>query len=371
MINKFDLNQELSELSFESNVFEYYFLNSTIKVLYHAHRLGSRVPLFLFSFENRSLYHFFSTNFETLDYFRKLGSIICLDLGEHLPSRCDLLKFILKKYGSIYTIVFCFDDIITKNFESIILESQFLKSEVKAIVSSSDTKVRYLSMRNEYFTICDSSNDSAQLRNAKIHQFLQETLEDDCLDWNWQFEQSDKLFLRDQLVLKNLDKWKATESAGVLVEGTPFIPMKLMHDRDGEHNLNAVLSRFKDVGMIIDLSNDEGSYDKTPLKQKNIIFKRMQLASKVVPSSKDISFFIDMVDSYVCDHPFKKIIVHCHYGYNRTGLMICAYMIAKLGVPIAEAINRFKNSRPPGIKHQNFIDKLYLRFESGSEEAIQ
>ena len=382
MINKFDLNQELVELAFEKGVFDEHVNNSLIKGFYNCHRLGSRVPLFLFGFTQFDLGVTFTDNKETLNYFSKLGNVLCFEFKEIEGNLNNTLHYVLKKYGSIYTIVFCFDEKASEMLTRSVFDSPFLQSEIKAYVEPRDcsfvinpvqdifdlaTSSRQNDESSKLHTITDNSCNSIQLRNAKILQFMQETFKDECIDWNWQFEQSDKLFLRGQLVMKNLEKWKATEASGTIVEGTSFIPMKLMHDGDSLHNPLAVLEKFNDVGMVVDLSNDEGSYDKTPLLERNIKYQRMQLASKIVPSSKDITTFIDLASSFIASNPCKKIIVHCHYGFNRTGLMICAYMIAKQNISVSEALGRFKKARPPGIKHQNYIDKLYLRYEGTKE----
>jgi protein-tyrosine phosphatase len=366
MENIFDLNQELSEISLDGHVFTEEIDGFLIDGFYHCHRLGSRVPLFLFGHVLKDLEESFAGNRETITYFSKIGNILVYNFSSlHLNLRTSL-GFMLKKFGSFYTVVFCLDLVAASLLTQTILGSPFFQSEIKAYVVIHEKSVSFHSA--EISLIIDSSSESIQLRNAKILQFLQATFNDRCLDWNWQFEQSDKLFIQNQLVLKNLDKWKATDSSGSLVEGTPFIPMKLMHDGDACHNPYVVLQKYQDIGMVVDLSNDEGSYDKSPLFENNILYRRIQLASKIVPSSQDISYFIDLTSSFISKNPTKKIIVHCHYGFNRTGLMICAFLISKLKISVSEAIRRFKIARPPGIKHQNYIDKLYLRYENKKEK---
>ena len=52
--------------------------------------------------------------------------------------------------------------------------------------------------------------------------------------------------------------------------------------------------------------------------------------------------------------------------------MICAYLIEEVHVTVQEALKRFKAARPPGIKHQNYIDKLVLRYsENKPLEVIE
>lgn len=354
----FDLNQELAVI--ECHLAKKVVLGQEIEYCYHVHRLGSRVPLFLFGGPVTD---------ESWNYFGKLGNLLTFTGGHDFQRIfCELLR----RYGSIYTIVLAYDSSFYLQLTESFRCSPFLQSEIRSVVRFC-TGEPLGGILN--FLVCDrnadngnsvfveiNTDDSVEVINAKLMRVLQAQLKDDCLDWKWQYEQSDKLFLRGNLVLKNLEKWTATDCCGERVKGTNFIPMKLMHDSDPNHSPSIVHSKIPNIGAVVDLSNDEGSYDKKFLTEKNIDFYRIQLASKIVPSSKDITQFILYCKNFSHKNPNKTIVVHCHYGYNRTGLMICAYLIEELGCTVKDALERFRLARPPGIKHQNYIDKLHLRY---------
>ena len=61
--------------------------------------------------------------------------------------------------------------------------------------------------------------------------------------------------------------------------------------------------------------------------------------------------------------------VHCHYGYNRTGFFIVCYLVEKEGYSVQDAIDEFAKKRPPGIKHDHFIDTLFVRYCVGLRRA--
>ena len=46
-----------------------------------------------------------------------------------------------------------------------------------------------------------------------------------------------------------------------------------------------------------------------------------------------------------------EICVHCHYGFNRTGFVICCWLIEEEGYTVKEALEAFKEARPNGIRH--------------------
>ena len=58
----------------------------------------------------------------------------------------------------------------------------------------------------------------------------------------------------------------------------------------------------------------------------------------------------------------KAIGVHCHYGFNRTGFLICCALVEKRGMGVEEAMEEFRRQRPPGIRHGHFVDTLFVRY---------
>jgi len=60
--------------------------------------------------------------------------------------------------------------------------------------------------------------------------------------------------------------------------------------------------------------------------------------------------------------------VHCHYGFNRTGFFVVAYLVERMGWPLKAAIDEFERARPPGIRHGHFIDELWGRYWDWDDE---
>lgn len=61
-------------------------------------------------------------------------------------------------------------------------------------------------------------------------------------------------------------------------------------------------------------------------------------------------------------NPLDKIGVHCTHGFNRTGFMICAYMVEKLDFSIDMAVSMFAEARTPGIYKEQYIRELFRRY---------
>lgn len=361
VMTDFDINKELEVIKLEENLNYLLINNIEYEYFFHGHRLGTRVPLFVILNESRSWEE------QAIVYFSKVGNVLSFKFNEITFKSyiiITLLTKLLRRYGSNYGILLYYGE--NSKFKTFIIESitniAFLNSEINCVVQICE---KFGSLNNNFKTVIEIQVErvkDSDFQNALVLERLQRDLKLQCLDWTWQYDQSDKLFLFSKLVFKNLAKWKNTESCGEIVDGTCFIPMKLMRDDDEGHSPNHVLSKFPNVGMIIDLSNDEGSYDKNKFLERGIDYKQIQIESKVIPSSTDVFEFIQLVKRFCCSNKEKQIIVHCHYGYNRTGLMICAYLIEEEHVSVHEALKRFKDARPPGIKHQNYVDKLILRY---------
>ena len=160
--------------------------------------------------------------------------------------------------------------------------------------------------------------------------------------------------------MKNLEKWSDTSCVGERVRGTFFRPMKTMRQTDANHSPRECLRRHPQVELIMDVSSAEPPYDITDPAIKR--YYKLPTESKTVPSIERCRDFIRAADEFWKEQTDREIGVHCHYGFNRTGFLICSYLIERRGLSVKEALKRFAEARPPGIKHQHFRDELALRY---------
>lgn len=49
-------------------------------------------------------------------------------------------------------------------------------------------------------------------------------------------------------------------------------------------------------------------------------------------------------------------------GFNRTGFVVCSYLIEHCGLSVDQALQSFARSRPPGVKHEKFKNELHARY---------
>ncbi|KAK6453993.1 uncharacterized protein RJT20DRAFT_131480 [Scheffersomyces xylosifermentans] len=188
----------------------------------------------------------------------------------------------------------------------------------------------------------------------------------------------------DKWGLKNELKWSQLKpiSTNITRHGgkdiAPLLGMKTLREEDLNHSPTIVEEIFygpnKDnrgpqypagnLIAIVDISADIPPY--SPKSFKKIKYYKCSTVSKVVPDQVAIRRFIQLIDDILStnedDDPL--IAVHCHYGFNRTGFLICCYLVEKLGWSVQEAVEGFRVAKAPGIKHPHFIDALYVRYES-------
>lgn len=187
----------------------------------------------------------------------------------------------------------------------------------------------------------------------------------------------------DKWGLKNELKWKKTQAISYNItrrnggDIAPLLGMKTLRENDPDHSPQVVEKKFYGgEEVIIDGHKLEGSLiafvdisaDIPPYLPKS--FQRVQYykcatVSKVTPDGSAIRRFIQLIDDILAntESPHPLVAVHCHYGFNRTGFLICCYLVERLGWTVAEAVAGFKAAKAPGIKHQHFIDALYVRYE--------
>ena len=80
------------------------------------------------------------------------------------------------------------------------------------------------------------------------------------------------------------------------------------------------------------------------------------------PSVESTQLFINIVENFIRQHPTEIVGVHCTHGFNRTGFLICAYLVEKLDFSIDMAVALFAQCRSPGIYKQDYINELFRRY---------
>ena len=71
----------------------------------------------------------------------------------------------------------------------------------------------------------------------------------------------------------------------------------------------------------------------------------------------------DLIDNFRVENPDAFIGIHCTHGFNRTGFIICSYMVERCNWYVGDAIAAFAAARNDGIYRENVIVELYRRYD--------
>ncbi|TPX58981.1 hypothetical protein PhCBS80983_g02764 [Powellomyces hirtus] len=163
--------------------------------------------------------------------------------------------------------------------------------------------------------------------------------------------------------LKNYAKWqKVAPVAAFPVKTSLFRPMKTMKQDDPSHTPQIFAKRHPEIGVVLDISHDAPPYAIEDFVGTSCTYQKLATTSKIPPTREEVARFSEAVMAFWKEHPDSHIGVHCHYGFNRTGFMICSYLIERNGCNVRQAIDYFAEARPPGIRHIHFKDELYIRY---------
>ncbi|RUS30410.1 hypothetical protein BC938DRAFT_479420 [Jimgerdemannia flammicorona] len=204
--------------------------------------------------------------------------------------------------------------------------------------------------------------EKPELVNPVALNFLNKSCGCEAMDPTWQILH--KTRGENKWDLKNYEKWKRMPTISSTTIGPSlFRGMKVMRQTDPDHSPSAFFAKYPEVGYVIDISHDSSPpYRPSDFDRSNVCYVKLGTVSKIPPSRNDVARFIECVKRCWGERPDVQIAVHCHYGFNRTGFVICCYLIEEMAVSVPDAIKCFAAARPPGIRHTHFKDELYLRY---------
>uniref|UniRef100_A0ABK0LAR9 Dual specificity phosphatase 11 n=1 Tax=Rattus norvegicus TaxID=10116 RepID=A0ABK0LAR9_RAT len=168
--------------------------------------------------------------------------------------------------------------------------------------------------------------------------------------------------------------WKDYLPVGQRMPGTRFIAFKVPLQKKFEAKLmpeecfspldlfNKIQEQNEELGLIIDLTYTQRYYKVEDLP-KTISYIKILTVGHQVPDSGTIFQFKSAVKEFLKRNKNndKLIGVHCTHGLNRTGYLICRYLIDVEGMRPDDAIELFNRCRGHCIERQNYIENLQKR----------
>uniref|UniRef100_A0AAR2LU81 mRNA-capping enzyme n=1 Tax=Pygocentrus nattereri TaxID=42514 RepID=A0AAR2LU81_PYGNA len=169
-------------------------------------------------------------------------------------------------------------------------------------------------------------------------------------------------------------RWLHCPRRGQPVAGK-FLPMKTMlgpryDDSVPEENrfhpsmLSNYLKSLKvKMGLLVDLTNTTRFYDRTEIEKDGIKYVKLQCKGHgECPTAETTEMFIRLCEHFMQKNPTELIGVHCTHGFNRTGFLICAYLVEKMDWSVEAAVAAFAQARSPGIYKGDYLKELFRRY---------
>ncbi|XP_022802896.1 RNA/RNP complex-1-interacting phosphatase-like [Stylophora pistillata] len=157
------------------------------------------------------------------------------------------------------------------------------------------------------------------------------------------------------------DKWRDYKPCGVPIEGEKIIAFKtpLSHQYDNESDqdngiktyerftpmdlVNHLSQKHIKLGMVVDFTNTYRYYNSKELFDHGILYRKIKCVGKEIPDENVVERF----KTDVCTFLNKKsnsdsvVGVHCTHGLNRSGYVVCRYLIECRGYTPEDAIKEY------------------------------
>ncbi|XP_025016119.1 RNA/RNP complex-1-interacting phosphatase isoform X2 [Tetranychus urticae] len=101
-------------------------------------------------------------------------------------------------------------------------------------------------------------------------------------------------------------------------------------------------------------------FNPTVISRFGAIYCKIAMQGQgTLPDALQVVEFNRTVGSFMRNNRNQLIGVHCTHGVNRTGFMICQYMVNHLRMSASSAVHSFQEARGHEIERKSYVDALY------------
>lgn len=114
--------------------------------------------------------------------------------------------------------------------------------------------------------------------------------------------------------------------------------------------------------MIVDLTDTDRYYDKNEIEGMSIQYQKINCPGRgFVERTECVTEFNKAIQDYIdkSDDEEALIGVHCTNGVNRSGYLICRFLIEHLGWSSHEALDAFERARGYPIEKGSYVQALH------------
>ncbi|XP_055933696.1 RNA/RNP complex-1-interacting phosphatase-like [Argiope bruennichi] len=128
-----------------------------------------------------------------------------------------------------------------------------------------------------------------------------------------------------------------------------------------------VIHRVSNLGLVIDITNKiPGYYNSNEFLENAIDYIKIPCVGHHVPDDNVYRKFCEAVNNFLEKNKANDdvIAVHCTHGVNRTGYIICRYLIERLQYSSQDALHKFAQCRGYPVERENYIEDLHRLFRN-------
>ncbi|CAK9292655.1 unnamed protein product [Gordionus sp. m RMFG-2023] len=145
-----------------------------------------------------------------------------------------------------------------------------------------------------------------------------------------------------EYILNPPPRWINCPRKGQII-ADKFLPFKTPLDKS-YNNVIPEINRFppdmvfrplkslnRKIGLWVDLTNTNRFYNSTVIQNHDAEYVKIPCRGHgQAPSQEQTDQFVDKCTRFIDKNPNDLIAIHCTHGYNRTGFLICSYLIDHL-----------------------------------------
>lgn len=163
------------------------------------------------------------------------------------------------------------------------------------------------------------------------------------------------------------DRWLEYKPFGNIIKGTNLLAFKVPLKDAIAKNLQPqerftttkLLESFPRLKYIIDLTNTCRYYDKKEFTNVGVKYEKIAIPGRKVPPMDLIKKFFKVMDDFMATCGEGELIgIHCTHGVNRTGYLICRYLVQQLGWLIQDSLKAFGDARGYPIERDIYLSAL-------------
>lgn len=183
------------------------------------------------------------------------------------------------------------------------------------------------------------------------------------------------------------DRWLDYSCCGKPIKGVPIVAFKTplanrynrqRHHKDGGTYLEEdqqftpeqLCKQIEELGyqlaVVIDLTFTFRYYNGANELEEyhGVQYKKVKCEGQRVPSDQVSDRVSEIMNDVIYQHgrDGKQLVgIHCTHGVNRTGYLVCRYMIEWLGFTPEKAIEAFNEARGHNLEREGYLEDLMKR----------